>query len=93
MDGKFIKLTILLVLFLFMSCGTNQSVRHENFIIQTIVRNVQAERDGLPHNTSHRSWNEYWVWRVKNMRRHAGGERYADMVIEMRRSSGLPELR
>lgn len=93
MAGKHFKLAIIPILGLLMSCGTNQSARHENFIVQTIVRNVQVEKEGLPHNTSHRSWNEYWVWRVKNMRRAPDGERYALMAIEMRRSAGLPELR
>lgn len=93
MEGKKIKLVILVIIISMISCGTNQRERHEELIIQTIVIDVQDERKGRPHNTSHRSWNEYWVRRVRNMRRTPDGERYAEMAIEMRRSAGLPELR
>ena len=75
------------------SCGASRSNRHENFIVQTIVRNVQVESEGKPHYTSHESWNAYWIWRIRNMRKAPEGDRYEKMVIDSRRSAGLPELK
>lgn len=94
MEGKHFKLSaILLCLGLVLSCGTSQSTRHENFIIQSMIDDVRDEKLGRPLNTSDRNWNDYWAWRVRNMRKTPDGERYARMAIEMRRSAGLPELR
>ena len=76
-----------------MSCTPSQNDRHQNFIIQTIIRNVEAERQGRPHNTSHRNWNDYWVWSISCIRKAPDADRYENMVIEMRRSAGLPELK
>lgn len=93
MEGRYILLFWLIVTGCFSSCGTNQSARHENFIVETITRNVEAEKKGLPHHTSHRDWNAYWVWRINNMRKTPDGEKYEAMVINLRRSAGLPKLR
>jgi hypothetical protein len=93
MEGRYILLVRILIVGCLSSCGMNQSARHENYIIQSIVEDVNEESKGAPHYTSHADWNAYWRWRVRNMRTTPDGERYARMAIEMRRSAGLPELR
>ena len=93
MEGRYIMLLRLVVIGCFSSCATNQSTRHENYIIQSIVEDVNDESNGIPHYTSHADWNAYWTRRLRNMRTTPDGERYARMAIEMRRSAGLPELR
>jgi hypothetical protein len=93
MEDRYILLLWLLVIGCFSSCGTNQSLLHENFIIQTIVEDVNDESKGVAHPASDINWNAYWTRRLRNMRTTPDGERYARIAIEMRRSAGLPELR
>jgi len=75
------------------SCATSQTERHENFILQSITMDVQQESAGLPLNTSHKDWNDYWQNRIRTIRLHPGNERYVRIILESRRSAGLPELR
>ena len=93
MVSKYILSGCLLITGFLCSCGTSESARHENFIVATITRNVEAEKKGLPHHTSHRDWNAYWVWRINNMRKTSDGQKYEAMVVNLRRSAGLPMLR
>jgi hypothetical protein len=97
MVDKYITFKLLVVACLFCSCGINQNEQREIYmekiIVDSIERNVEDERNGYPLYSSHRSWNDYWKVRIRNMRRTHDGEKYVKMVIEMRRSEGLPELR
>lgn len=93
MVSKYILSGWLLIAGFLCSCGTSESARHESLIVETITRDVEAEKNGLPHHTSHRDWNAYWVWRINNMRKTPDGGKYEAMVINLRRAAGLPKLR
>ena len=95
MAGKHIKLFAAFVIaYATTSCmPVNKEAYYESVIVRSIVLPIQEEAQGLPHNTSHKSWNDYWIWRIRTMRKHEDTERYVRMILDTRRKAGLPELR
>lgn len=65
-----------------------------NYLTRQMDEAIALELNGNPPMGGPKSWNEKWVWGIRNLRN--GGvehpEKYIAYIIEQRRKAGLPEI-